>query len=184
VSTPARSLPAPAPAVNPETTEFWAATAEGRLLLKRCLDCGSLIWYPRAICPECSSLDTEWVAASGRGRVYSYTVNHRGEGAYADAVPYVLAYVELDEGPRIMTNIVGADNGDLAVGLPVEVEFHDTGEGSALPRFRPAGPRRPRRPARRPPAPRAPAPTPPANGPPANGGRERDARGHDGAAGR
>jgi uncharacterized OB-fold protein len=92
VSTPARSLPAPAPAVNPETREFWAATAEGRLLLKRCLDCGSLIWYPRAICPECSSLDTEWVAAAGRGRVYSYTVNHRGEGAYQDSAPFVLAY--------------------------------------------------------------------------------------------
>ena len=140
MSTQARSLPAPAPAVNPETSEFWAATADGRLLLKRCLDCGSVIWYPRAICPECSSLATEWVAASGLGRVYSYTVNHRGEGAYADAVPYVLAYVELDEGPRIMTNIVGADDADLAVGLPVEVVFHDTGEGSALPRFRPAAP--------------------------------------------
>jgi len=140
VSTRARSLPAPAPAVNPETREFWAATAEGRLLLKRCLDCGSVIWYPRTICPECSSMDTEWVAASGRGRVYSYTVNHRGEGAYQDSAPFVLAYVELDEGPRIMTNIVGADDADLAVGLPVEVVFHDTGEGSALPRFRPTAP--------------------------------------------
>ena len=140
MSTQARSLPAPAPAVNPETREFWAATAEGRLLLKRCLDCGSVIWYPRTICPECSSMDTEWVAASGRGRVYSYTVNHRGEGAYQDSAPFVLAYVELDEGPRIMTNIVGADDADLAVGPPVEVVFHDTGEGSALPRFRPAAP--------------------------------------------
>ena len=90
--------------------------------------------------PGCSSLDTEWVAASGRGRVYSYTVNHRGEGAYQDSAPFVLAYVELDEGPRIMTNIVGADDADLAGGLPVEVVFHDTGEGSALPRFRPAAP--------------------------------------------
>ena len=90
--------------------------------------------------PGCSSLDTEWVAASGRGHVYSYTVNHRGGGAYQDSAPFVLAYVELDEGPRIMTNIVGADDADLAVGLPVEVVFHDTGEGSALPRFRPAAP--------------------------------------------
>jgi uncharacterized protein len=138
VSTQARSLPAPAPAVNPETMDFWAGTAEGRLLLKRCQDCGSVIWYPRAICPECSSLDTEWFEASGRGRVYSYTVNYRGEGAYQDCGPFVLAYVELDEGPRVMTNIVGTDDADLAVGLPVEVVFHDTAEGSALPRFRPA----------------------------------------------
>jgi len=130
-------LPAPAPPVNPETQEFWAATAAGRLLLKRCLDCGSVIWYPRAICPDCSSLRTEWFAASGRGRVYSYTVNHRGEGAYQGSAPFVLAYVELDEGPRVMTNVVEADAADLAVGLPVDVVFHDTGDGSALPRFRP-----------------------------------------------
>jgi hypothetical protein len=129
-------LPAPAPPVNPETKPFWDATSEGRLLLKRCLDCGSVIWYPRAICPDCASLRTEWFQASGRGHVYSYTVNHRTEGAYKDAAPLVLAYVELDEGPRVMTNIVGAEVG-LAIGLPVEVVFHDTGEGSALPRFRP-----------------------------------------------
>ena len=130
-------LPAPAPAVNPETQEFWAATAQGRLLLKRCLDCGSVIWYPRALCPDCGSLRTRWQPVSGRGRVYSYTVNHRGEGPYRDCGPYVLAYVELDEGARLMTNIVDASDGELAIGLPVEVVFHDTGEGSALPRFRP-----------------------------------------------
>jgi uncharacterized OB-fold protein len=140
-----RPLPAPAPPVNPETREFWDATARGQLLLRRCRDCGSVNWYPRVICPQCSSLDTEWFAASGRGRVYSYTVNQRGEGAYKEAAPFVLAYVELDEGPRMMTNIVAADGGagpvaGLAVGLPVEVTFDDTGEGSALPRFRPAAP--------------------------------------------
>jgi uncharacterized OB-fold protein len=80
---------------------------------------------------------TEWLQVSGRGRIYSYTVNHRGEGAYQSSPPYVLAYVELDEGPRMMTNVVGADEAKLAVGLPVEVVFHDTGEGTALPRFRP-----------------------------------------------
>ena len=131
-------LPAPAPGVNPETKEFWDATTAGRLLLKRCLDCGSVIWYPRAFCPDCASMRTEWFESAGRGRVYSYTLNHRGQGAYQGAEPYVLAYVELDEGPRMMTNIVGAEADDLAVGLPVEVVFHDTGEGNALPRFRPA----------------------------------------------
>jgi hypothetical protein len=131
-------LPAPAPTVNPETRQFWGATAEGRLLLKRCLDCGSVIWYPRAICPECASLRTEWFQASGRGRVYSYTLNHRGQDAYSGAEPYVLAYVELDEGPRMMTNIVGPDAVGVAVGMRVEVVFHDTGDGTALPRFRPA----------------------------------------------
>jgi uncharacterized protein len=133
----AESLPAPAPPVNPETKPFWDATSEARLLVKQCADCQSLIWYPRVICPECSSLRTTWLEVSGRGRIYSYTLNHRGEGPYQGCGPYVLAYVELDEGPRMMTNIVETDDGELAVGMPVEVVFHDTGEGSALPRFRP-----------------------------------------------
>lgn len=131
------NLPAPAPDVNPETAPFWAATARGELLVKQCEDCASLIWYPRSLCPECGSPRTRWQPVSGRGQVYSYTVNNRGEGPYRDYGPYVLAYVELDEGPRLMTNIVEAEPGALAVGLPVEVTFHDTGEGSALPRFRP-----------------------------------------------
>jgi hypothetical protein len=132
-----RPLPAPVPDVNPETASFWAATARGELLVKQCEDCASLIWYPRSLCPECGSPRTRWQPVSGRGQVYSYTVNNRGEGPYRDYGPYVLAYVELDEGPRLMTNIVEAEPGALAVGLPVEVTFHDTGEGSALPRFRP-----------------------------------------------
>jgi len=133
-----RQLPAPVPEVNPETEPFWAATARGELLVKQCAECASVIWYPRALCPDCGSLRTRWQPVSGRGRVYSYTVNHRGEGPYRDCGPYVLAYVELDEGARLMTNIVDASDGELAIGLPVEVVFHDTGEGSALPRFRPA----------------------------------------------
>ena len=133
----AEPLPAPAPPVNPETKPFWDATSQARLLVKRCDDCQSLIWYPRAICPECSSLRTSWLQVSGWGRIYSYTVNHRGAGPYQACGPYVLAYVELDEGPRMMTNIVETDDRGLAVGMPVEVVFHDTGEGSALPRFRP-----------------------------------------------
>ena len=133
-------LPAPAPAVNPETRQFWGATAEGRLLLKRCLDCGSLIWYPRAICPECASLRTEWFQASGRGRVYSYTLNHRGQGAYSGAGPYVLAYVELDEGPRMMTNIVGCPQTPeaLQLDMPLEVVFEKQTDAITLPFFRPA----------------------------------------------
>jgi uncharacterized OB-fold protein len=129
--------PAPAPAVNPETKPFWDATVEGRLVLRRCTDCGGVIWYPRAICPDCWSGNTEWFEASGRGTVYSYTVNHKGEGPYRDAGPYVLAYVELEEGPRIMTNILTDDVAALEVGRRVEVVFSPTTDGAAaLPRFR------------------------------------------------
>ena len=128
-------LPAPAPSVSVETQFFWEETARGRLLLRRCLSCNSVIWYPRAICPECSSNDTEWFSATGRGCVYSYTVNRRGEGDYANTQPYVLAYVELDEGPRILTNIVGPGAQGAFVGAPVSLVLVDTGQGSALPRF-------------------------------------------------
>jgi uncharacterized OB-fold protein len=134
----ATGLPTPLPSPNPETAEFWAATGEGRLLLKRCLSCGTVIWYPRALCPACKSTETEWIAAAGTGSVYSFTVSRRGEGAYREAAPYVLAYVELDEGPRLMTNIVGCAVDEVSVGQRVIVVFDDTGEGSALVRFRPA----------------------------------------------
>ena len=132
-------LPAPAPHVNPETKPYWDATAEGRLLLRQCRACEAVIWSPRSLCPECGSLDTEWIEASGRGTIFTFSVNRRGAGAYRGASPYVLAYVELEEGPRMMTNIVDCDVDTLTIGDPVRVVFHDTGEGNALPRFRPAG---------------------------------------------
>jgi uncharacterized OB-fold protein len=136
-----RVLPAPAPFVNPEVKVFWDATAEGRLLLPRCEDCQTIIWFPRPFCPECSSVRVAWIAASGHGTIYSFTVNRRGTAdlsAYREAGTYVLAYVELDEGPRVMTNIVECDPDTVKIGQPVEVVFHDTGQGTALPRFRPA----------------------------------------------
>jgi uncharacterized OB-fold protein len=132
-------LPTPEPLVTPETEAFWAASAESRLLLKRCQDCAAVIWYPRAMCPECWSERTEWFEASGRGTIYSCTVNRRGDGPYAGIAPYVLAYVELEEGPRVMTNVVDTEPELVEIGMPVEVVFHDTGHGSALPRFRIAG---------------------------------------------
>lgn len=129
-------LPAPAPVVNPETKPFWDASAGGRLVLKRCISCQGVIWYPRAMCPECGSMDTEWFDASGRGTVYSFTINYKGDGPYRFA-PYVLAYVELEEGPRMMTNVIGTDPSDVFIGQSVKVVFDPTGEGPALPRFQP-----------------------------------------------
>ena len=135
-------LPAPAPFVNPEVKPFWDATARGELVLPRCDDCQAVIWYPRPFCPECASTRVSWVPASGRGTVYSFTVNRRGTAdlpEYRDSGTYVLAYVELEEGPRVMTNIVDCDPDTVRIGQPVEVVFHDTGQGNALPRFRPRG---------------------------------------------
>ncbi|HYW86134.1 MAG TPA: Zn-ribbon domain-containing OB-fold protein [Chloroflexota bacterium] len=134
-------LPAPVPFVNPEIKPFWDATAEGRLLLPRCQECQALIWYPRPFCPECASTNIDWFQASGRGSVYSYTINRRGQAdlsEYRNAGVYVLAYVELEEGPRVLTNIVDCDPDSVRIGQSVEVVFHDTGQGTALPRFRPS----------------------------------------------
>jgi uncharacterized protein len=131
-------LPVPAPRVNIETKPFWDATAEGRLVLPHCNACGFVIWFPREFCPECHATDVTWRDASGEGVIYSFSVTRKGQGDYRNATPYVLAYVELDEGPRVMTNIVDCDPDALEVGQRVRVVFHDTGQGSALYRFAPA----------------------------------------------
>jgi uncharacterized protein len=131
-------LPAPAPEVAPETAAFWAATLEGTLLLQRCSACGQAGYYPRYVCANCHSTDLVNFEATGRGTIYSYTLTTRGILEYADAGSYVLAMVELDEGPKMITNIVDCDPAGLAIGQPVEVVFFDTGGGGALPRFRPA----------------------------------------------
>lgn len=133
----ADGLPVIAPRANLETKPFWDATGEHRLILRRCDDCSTVIWYPRSMCPECGSEHTSWFDASGRGTVYSCTVTRKGQGAYRDSGPFVLAYVELDEGPRLLTNIVQCDPESVHIGQAVEVVFHDTGQGSAVLRFRP-----------------------------------------------
>jgi uncharacterized protein len=135
VTTP--ELPAPAPDRSPETAEFWNATSEGRLVLPRCDACGVFIWYPRTWCPSCGSGSVTWTEVSGEGTIYSYTVVHRGVGPFRDAAPFVVAYVELKEGPRVLTNIVGSDPDRVSIGQTVSVVFSDTGEGSALYRFEP-----------------------------------------------
>ncbi len=133
--------PTPVPVVQPEVQAFWDGTAQGKLLLPTCTECATVIWFPRPFCPSCGSLSVNWVEASGKGTIYSYTVNRRGAGdlpEYREPVPYVLAYVELAEGPRIMTNIVDCDVETVKIGQAVELVFHDTGQGMALARFRPA----------------------------------------------
>jgi uncharacterized OB-fold protein len=133
-------LPAPAPDIAPETAAFWAATLDGRLLLQRCGRCEKACYYPRYLCPHCHCTNLIDFQASGRGTIYSYTVTSRGILEYATAGAYVLAMIELDEGPKMVSNIVECDPAVLAIGQRVEVVFFDTGGGGALPRFRPTVP--------------------------------------------
>ncbi|RDJ19776.1 Zn-ribbon domain-containing OB-fold protein [Bosea caraganae] len=117
---------------NPETNAFWAGLIEGRFLVRRCEDCGEAHWYPRAICPFCSSSRTGWQEASGRGVIYSYSIMRRAK------VPYAIAFVSLAEGPTMMTNIVDCDFEALAIGQPVKLAIRRREDGLALPMFTPA----------------------------------------------
>jgi uncharacterized OB-fold protein len=121
-----RSLPAPA--ISPETEVFWQAAEQGRLLLRRCTACGRTHWYPRAICPHCLG-DTEWEEAAGVGTIYSYTVMRRA------AEPYVVAYVTLDAGPTMLTNIVGCDFDQVRIGQRVRLAWVPTEGGPPMPCF-------------------------------------------------
>jgi hypothetical protein len=130
-------LPAPVADVTSETAEFWAATAEGTLLLPRCERCDTVIWYPRAFCPACASFDVTWFPASGRGTVYSFTVVRRPALPYDRSGPFVVAYVELDEGPRVLTNLVECEPDEVEIGMPVEVSLVRVDDELTLPAWRP-----------------------------------------------
>ncbi len=125
-----RAFPVPDAVTRP----FWDGVAEGVLRLQRCAACGRHVFYPRAVCPHCMSIDLEWTEACGAGVVHSFTVVHRAPPDFRDEVPYVVALVDLDEGVRMMTRLVGVEPAGVAVGMPVEVAIQ--GE-PRLPYFRP-----------------------------------------------
>jgi uncharacterized OB-fold protein len=123
----------PSPSITPENGAFFEASARGVLLLKLCDACGRHHYYPRAICPHCFSERTRWVEASGKGRIYTYSVLRLGT-----PTPFALAYVTLDEGPRMMTNIVDCDLDALSVDLPVRLVCKPSKDGTMIPMFTPA----------------------------------------------
>jgi len=130
------SLPFPEP-TTAEARHFFAAAAEGRLELQRCADCATVWYYPRPACVACGSENFVWFAACGRGTLHSYSIVHRAPTpAFRDRVPYVVALIDLDEGPRMMTNLVGDDVLEASIGDAVEVLFEDRGEGRKLAQFR------------------------------------------------
>lgn len=121
-----------APQTNPETEPFFAAARESRFIVRACRACGRVHWYPRAVCPFCASNDTEWRAASGLGTIYSFSPMRQAND------PYVVAYVTLDEGPTMLTNIVNCDADMLEIGQRVSVRFHTTeDDGPPMPVFEP-----------------------------------------------
>lgn len=129
--------PRPIPEITPDSEQYWAAAAEGRLLLSECEDCGLVFHYPRPLCPDCFG-ETAWVEASGEGEIYTFSVGRSLAGWPEDALPTIVAYVELDEGPRMMTNVI-ADPDDVEIGTRVEVDFIETEEPDiGIPVFSPS----------------------------------------------
>jgi uncharacterized OB-fold protein len=124
----------PAPLINPESARFFDAARQGSLLVGKCHECGEYHFHPRVLCPHCFSGRTEWVAAKGTGVIYSYSTLHRGV-----PVPYTIAYVTLDEGVSMMTNLVDCDPAGLKIGAPVQLVFKPAEDGTPVPMFTPVG---------------------------------------------
>ena len=133
----AKEIEHPKPYASWETRGYWEGCGRGELVLQRCGACGKVQHRPRALCASCLSGDIEHFVASGRGTVYTYTVTHQNQApGFREACPYVLAYVELEEGPRLLTNVVGCDPAEVAIGLPVVADFAEPENDLAVPRFR------------------------------------------------
>ena len=136
-STYDKPLPVP---TNPELSKpFWDAAKRHELVVPRCKRCSNLHFYPRELCPICLSSDLEWVPISGRGRVYSFTVVYQpANRAFAQETPYVFAMIQLDEGPRLISNVVEVPVEDVKVDMPVVVVFDDVTPEVTLVKFKPA----------------------------------------------
>jgi uncharacterized OB-fold protein len=119
----------PVPVPTADSVPFWEGTARGELRLQRCEACHAHQFPPRLICAHCGSREVAWVTTSGRGTIYSYTVVHRAPTpAFAADVPYVVALVDLDEGPRLMTNVVELEPAEVSVGLRVQARYAARGD--------------------------------------------------------
>ncbi len=129
----------PIPAPSPLTKPFWDAAKQGVFKLPRCTDCNRVHWYPRHICPFCHSMNLQWVTASGKGYLHTFGVQHRAFGGWAGEVPFVTAYIDLDEGDRFVTVLRGVDAKDPAsikIGARVQVEFEAASDDVHIPFFR------------------------------------------------
>jgi uncharacterized protein len=133
-STAATAKPAPAP--DERSQPFFDGAARGVLMLQRCRACSAWHFPVREVCPECLATDLEWTQASGRGQVHSFVIMHRVfHPGFGDRVPYNLAVVELDEGPRMNTNLVGVEDDAIHVGMRVRARFDEDAPGVFIPRF-------------------------------------------------
>ena len=129
----------PLPVVQPWSKPFWEAAKRRKLMIQTCNHCGLKVFYPRKYCPDCWSSNLGWSEASGRGKIFSYSITMAGvEERFAEDLPFVLALVDLKEGVRMMTNIVECKPEEVVIGMDVEVTFKDVTDEFTLPMFRPS----------------------------------------------
>ena len=127
----------PLPRINEDTRPFWEGCKAHELRFQKCQDCGLVRWPPSVVCPHCLSGDTVWINASGRGTVYTFAVFRRAfHEAFQANIPYVTASIQLEEGPRILSNVVGCPPAQVACDMPVEVTWEDITEVFSLPKFK------------------------------------------------
>ncbi len=132
----------PLPVPDADTKPFWDGCREHRLTFQKCGECGHVRWPPSIICPRCHSQNMLWISSSGRGTIYSYVVYHQTyHPAFKDKLPYVVAIVEMEEGPHLLSNITGSNHDELKCDLPVVVHWEDVTEEISLPKFKLLGPR-------------------------------------------
>ena len=132
MSTPTQVRQIPAPQIYPDNEAFWAGTHAGKLLIKHCSACNKPHWYPRPQCPFCMSDKTEWKESGGIGTIYTFSVSRR-----VGPVPYAIAYVRLDDGVTMMTNIVDCDLDAIRIGDRVKVVMKPSDGGAMVPMFTP-----------------------------------------------
>jgi uncharacterized OB-fold protein len=129
----------PLPHLDEENRPWWEALKRHELYVQKCRACGDLRYYPRAQCTSCLSPQTEWVRCSGRGKVYTFTATYQNQApGFRETLPYIMAYVELDEGLKMLTNLVECRPEEVKIGMPVEVVFADVTPDVTLAQFRPA----------------------------------------------
>ncbi len=127
----------PAPVETALTAGFWEGVRAGRLVIQRCLECGLLRHYPQPMCPACRQLGFDWAPVSGRGVIHSYTVAHRAfHAAWQEHVPYAIATIELDEGVRMVCDLIETPLERVVIGARVEVFFAELPGQGRMPRFR------------------------------------------------
>ena len=126
----------PLPNPNPDTRTFWEQCKNHRLTFQKCNDCGQVRWPPALVCPQCHSVSHESIESSGKGTVFTFVVYHQAfHPAFQEDLPYIVAIVKLEEGPRFISNIVGCEPDQVSCDMPVELVWEDITEEFSLPKF-------------------------------------------------